>query len=160
MFCAHEQFVVRACVSVGCGLGHDVREVPQLLRGGVCGQFLRWKASWKNHEGLLPSAVLTTLSKWDRSFFRLIHMLLRIYATLPVHTAEVERGFSSTRRIKTFLRSTMSKESQVLVTSVYRNKKEERILEFSPVREFSFNLFCFACMLEDLVKNKVVKDSG
>ncbi len=74
------------------------------------GQFFRWKASWRNQEGPLPSAVLTTLSKCNRSFFPLIHVLLRIYATLPVHTAEVERGFSSMRRVKTFLRSTMSGE--------------------------------------------------
>ena len=37
-----------------------------------------------------------------------VNKLLKLYFTFPVTTATAERSFSSLRRIKTFLRSTMS----------------------------------------------------
>lgn len=37
-------------------------------------------------------------------------MLLSVLATLPVSTAEVERSFSSLKRIKSFLRNKMENE--------------------------------------------------
>ena len=39
-----------------------------------------------------------------------VHTLLRVYLTVPVTSANAERAFSSLRRIKTFLRSSMSSQ--------------------------------------------------
>ena len=39
-----------------------------------------------------------------------VHKLIRIYLTIPVTTATAERSFSALRRVKTYLRSTMSEE--------------------------------------------------
>jgi hypothetical protein len=46
----------------------------------------------------------------QQTIFPNIHTLLVIGATLPVTTASAERTFSSMKRIKTYLRSTMSAE--------------------------------------------------
>ena len=39
-----------------------------------------------------------------------VHTLLKLYMTVPVTTATAERTFSTMRRIKTYLRSTMTQE--------------------------------------------------
>ena len=45
-----------------------------------------------------------------REMFCEVDKLLHIYLTVPVTTATAERSFSALRRIKTYLRSTMSEE--------------------------------------------------
>ena len=45
-----------------------------------------------------------------REMFCEVDKLLRIYLTIPITTATAERSFSALRRIKTYLRSTMSEE--------------------------------------------------
>ena len=39
---------------------------------------------------------------------RLVHLLSRMYLTLPISTADCERAFSAMRRIKSHLRSQMT----------------------------------------------------
>ena len=45
-------------------------------------------------------------------FFPNINVLLCILCTLPVTSAECERSFSTLKRLKTYLRSTMTTERQ------------------------------------------------
>lgn len=45
-----------------------------------------------------------------QEMFSEVDKLLRIYLTIPITTATAERSFSALRRIKTYLRSTMSEE--------------------------------------------------
>ena len=45
-------------------------------------------------------------------FFPNINVLLCILCTLPVNPAECERSFSTLKRLKTYLRSTMTTERQ------------------------------------------------
>lgn len=45
-----------------------------------------------------------------KTSFSETHKLLRIISTIPMTTAEAERFFSTLKRIKTFLRSTMGQE--------------------------------------------------
>lgn len=59
-----------------------------------------------------------------------IDVLLRIYLTIPVTTATPERSFSSLRRIKTYLRGTMSQErlNHCMVCYVHKNVVREQNL--------------------------------
>lgn len=50
------------------------------------------------------------LDECDKNCYTNIRMLLSVLATLPVSTAEVERSFSSLKRIKSFLRNKMENE--------------------------------------------------
>ena len=52
--------------------------------------------------------VTEILAKCDEEIFPLINRLLTILITLPISNASAERTFSTLRRLKTWLRSTMS----------------------------------------------------
>ena len=73
----------------------------------------RWKRKWCSTEDAdLPTSAVQTLAACDREFFPNIHTLIRILCTLPITSAECERSFSTLRRLKTYLRSTMSSERE------------------------------------------------
>ena len=76
-------------------------------------ELLRWKRKWCSTEDAdLPTSAVQTLAACDREFFPNIHTLIRILCTLPITSAECERSFSTLRRLKTYLRSTMSSERE------------------------------------------------
>lgn len=56
--------------------------------------------------------------------FAEIDKLLRLYMTIPVTTASGERSFSTLRRIKTYLRSTMTQERLNSVMMMHAHKAE------------------------------------
>ncbi|KAF0710852.1 52 kDa repressor of the inhibitor of the protein kinase-like [Aphis craccivora] len=49
--------------------------------------------------------------------------LLQLFATIPVTTASAERSFSSLRRLKNYLRSTMGQErlNSLAVLNIHKN---------------------------------------
>ena len=55
-----------------------------------------------------PSNAVEALEICDKEVFPNLHTLLVILCTLPVTTATAERSFSGLRRLKTYLRSTMT----------------------------------------------------
>ena len=76
-------------------------------------ELLRWKRKWCSTEDAdLSTSAVQTLAACDREFFPNIHTLIRILCTLPITSAECERSFSTLRRLKTYLRSTMSSERE------------------------------------------------
>lgn len=68
-----------------------------------------WQQTWKSSDDK-PKSIITALEKCEKKIFPNIHTLLRICATLPITTASGERSFSTLKRLKTYLRSTMSKD--------------------------------------------------
>ena len=69
----------------------------------------RWENLWiNNFNGELPSTVEETLAKMTVSMYPNMFMILNLLAVLPVTTRSCERSISSLRRVKTYLRSTMS----------------------------------------------------
>ena len=77
-------------------------------------ELLRWKRKWCSTEDAdLPTTAVQTLAACGREFFPNIHTLIRILCTLTITSAqECERSFSTLRRLKTYLRSTMSSERE------------------------------------------------
>jgi hypothetical protein len=70
------------------------------------------------HQVITSSGLQNSLSE--------VYCLLKIIPTTPMATAELERCFSTMKRIKTFLRSTMSEErlSALAMLSVGKNLLE------------------------------------
>ena len=77
-----------------------------------------------------------------------IHKVLKIYFTIPVTTATAERSFSTLRRLKTYLRSTMTQHrlNNLFMLYVHKDKAEELDLkciakEFCSVNKRRLNYF-------------------
>jgi hypothetical protein len=70
----------------------------------------RWQRKWIDNDIPKPSSAIETLPFCDDIFFPNIRRLILILATLPITTATAERSFSTLRRLKTYLRSTMNEE--------------------------------------------------
>jgi hypothetical protein len=94
----------------------------------------------------LPATALDALQQCNPHFYPNIHRLLTILATLPVTTASAERSFSTLRRLKTYLRSTMSSErlTSIALLNIHPDipcPVEEVINRFaSECRRLNFNL--------------------
>lgn len=67
----------------------------------------RWRYKWQNAEPEQPENAIATLPHCNIDLFPNIRRLIQIMATLPVSTATAERSFSTLRRLKTYMRSSM-----------------------------------------------------
>ena len=67
----------------------------------------RWKARWALAEQEKPKNLEDTLSCTTEPLYPNITTVLNILLTMPVSTATPERSFSTTRSVKTYMRSTM-----------------------------------------------------
>lgn len=77
-----------------------------------------WRVKWQREKEKgkitsLPVTALEVLSFCDEETSPLIFKLVLLLATLPVSNATAERTFSTLRRLKTWLRSTMEQERLV-----------------------------------------------
>ena len=80
--------------------------------GIVRGEFDMWCARWKNAVGNVPSTPTDTLASVPglADLYPNIHTLITIFAVIPATSATAERTFSTLRRLKSYLRSTMSNQ--------------------------------------------------
>ena len=70
-----------------------------------------WEINWKNGlENVECDSVADTIQNCNELAFPNIYVALKILATVPVTTCECERSISALRRMKTWLRTTMSNE--------------------------------------------------
>ena len=72
-------------------------------------EILLWQQKWKRAQER-PSDVLATLDTADSEVYPAVHFLLKVLAAMPVSVASAERSFSTLRRVKTYLRTTMTEE--------------------------------------------------
>ncbi|XP_052809147.1 zinc finger MYM-type protein 1-like [Mya arenaria] len=82
----------------------------------------RWNLRWQLNDAK-PSTLLATLNKTSEAAYPCIYIILQILLTMPATSASCERSFSSMRRIKTYLRSTMTGErlSSLGVLHIHRD---------------------------------------
>ncbi|XP_031328244.1 zinc finger MYM-type protein 1-like isoform X1 [Photinus pyralis] len=66
-----------------------------------------WRQKWQGQQ-TVPKTAIEALKECEEMFFPNIRVLLQIFLVLPVTTATAERSFSVLRRLKTYLRSTMT----------------------------------------------------
>ena len=88
-------------------LCHYILDVPHPL--DIEAELDIWKVFWDNKEkSCLPDRLYKTLKEINPKVFPNIHTALKILATLPITTCEAERSISVIRRLKAYLRSTMT----------------------------------------------------
>ena len=66
-----------------------------------------WQCKWRSSTRALPAHALTFANK---TMFPNIHGILRLVCALPVTSCERERSVGILRRLKTYLRSTISQD--------------------------------------------------
>nr|CAI5821152.1 unnamed protein product [Callosobruchus analis] len=78
----------------------------------LIGEYEVWSEQWakKGNQKSIPKSAVEALNNYDGYIFPLIKNLLCILATLPVSKATAERSFSTLRRLKTWLRTTIGEE--------------------------------------------------
>lgn len=69
-----------------------------------------WRTKLKR-TGNKPKTGIDALQQCNSEIYPNIHLLSKILCTLPVSTTTPERMFSALKRIKTYLRNTMSEVS-------------------------------------------------
>ena len=72
----------------------------------------------------MPLNAIGDLNECDKNVLPLIHLLLKIFAIQPVSTASAERSFSCLRRLKDWMRSTMSEQRVSGLTLMALNRKK------------------------------------
>jgi Domain of unknown function (DUF4371)/hAT family C-terminal dimerisation region len=96
-------------------------DTTSVVRAEVC----RWCCRWLNVETKnKPDTAVSALDIARSNNFPNIGVLLELFASLPVTTASAERSFSTLRRLKTYLRSTMETErlSGMAVMAIHRDR--------------------------------------
>nr|CAI5843535.1 unnamed protein product [Callosobruchus analis] len=99
-----------------CGeyLSKFTNESKELMAASLRSEIEFWKIKFKNFtKASLPNSASETLPLCDPNIHPKIYELLKILCTLPVSVASAERSFSSLKRLKSWLRSTMGQERLV-----------------------------------------------
>ena len=89
------------------------------------GEIVRWKANWAHVDPEdKPTTLHHTLCSTNRELHPNVTAILTIIVTMPVSTATPERSFSTMRRVKTYMRSTMRAErlSGLALLHAYRDR--------------------------------------
>lgn len=70
---------------------------------------LLWQQKWISANET-PKCFIESLNLCSKSIFPNVYDMLKICATIPVTTATAERSFSTLKRLKTYLRNTISED--------------------------------------------------
>ena len=62
-----------------------------------------------------------------------VHKLLQIYLTIPMTTATAERTFSTLRRLKNYLRTTMTQKRLNHVVLLHTHKQRTDVIDLEPI---------------------------
>ena len=85
-------------------------------------ELFRWSNKWKRQEAMPDESVASIIaSHADGIFFPNVRELLKILAVLAIGSTEAERSFSSLRRLHTWLRLTMTTDSDLSVIAMHGN---------------------------------------
>ena len=87
-----------------------------------------WKRKWSEVEKEdRPASLAKATKHCDKLKFPNVFTLIKIGCTLPVTLAESERSFSTMRRLRTWLRSTMKSDrlSSLAIMNIHRNVEED-----------------------------------
>ena len=91
-------------------------------------EVLLWQQRWIRDEKR-PSDVLESLDAADSDIYPSVHFFLKVFAVMPVSVASAERSFSTLRRLKTFLRTTMTEERSTGLTLMHIHRDSDLDME-------------------------------
>jgi len=89
----------------------------------------RWVNKWKKEDvSTVPSSAIEALCVCHADIYPNVYILDIILGTLPVSTATSERSFSTMRRLKTYLRSSIGTQRMtgLALLSVHKDRQIDR----------------------------------
>jgi len=98
-------------------------------RAAVVSEVQRWVNKWKKEDvSTVPSSAIEALCACHADIYPNVYILLTILGTLPVSTATRERSFSTMRRFKTYLRSSIGNErtTGIALLSIHKDRQIDR----------------------------------
>ena len=118
---------------------------------------MRWQSlcmTHKNQKRYLPDNLIDTLPLADADIFPNIRELILVGCTSPIGSCEAERSFSALRRVKTYLRSTMTEERLAGLTLMavhYKHASQLDTVEVVKrfVRAHPRRLFCNSILFDE-----------
>ena len=78
---------------------------------------------------------LMIMNSFSQSFLSEVNSLLRIYLTVPMSSATAERTFSTLRRLKNYLRTTMTQIRLNNITLCYTHKDRLEIMDMVDIAQ-------------------------
>jgi len=95
-------------------------------RAAVVPEVQRWVNKWKKEDvSTVPSSAIEALGACHADVYPNIYILLSILGTFLVSTATSERSFSTMRRPKTYLRSSIGNERMTGLALLSRHKDRQ-----------------------------------
>lgn len=85
-----------------------LNDSPELIAKELQIELEKWDLKFENNNQIFSA--ISLLTSCDPIIFPRVNLFLRIISTLAVSNASPERTFSALKRLKTWLRSTMSQE--------------------------------------------------
>lgn len=78
----------------------------------VClvGEYKVWRNKWNTSGTTIPTSYMEILKSCSQTTFPGIYTMLKVFGSMPVSVATAERTFSTLRRLKTWLRASMTEE--------------------------------------------------
>ena len=107
----------------------------------------RWKYKWSGMDpNVTPQTLVETLDHANSQFYPGVYVALVTLLTYPVSTCTAERSFSSMKRLKSRLRSTMTDErlSSLAILHIHKHKNvdiDRLVTEFARLIVFVFFFF-------------------
>ena len=90
-----------------------------------------WEEQWKGYPSDVPADLHSLLSLIDKVTFPNLFTAFQILATLPVTSCSCERSISVLRRLKTYLRSTMSQDRLNYLTLLHIHREDFSIIHLN-----------------------------
>ena len=98
-------------------------------RAAVVPEVQIWVNKWKKEDvSTAPSSAIEALCACHADIYPIVYILLTILGTLPVSTAASERNFSTMRRLKTYLRSSIGNKRMtgLALLSIHKDRQIDK----------------------------------
>lgn len=84
-----------------------------------------WVENLRTTGGPFQESAVNVLKMCDKDIFPIINLSLHLITVMPVSVSSAERSFSALKRLKTYLRSTMSQERLVGLALLHFYRERE-----------------------------------
>ncbi|CAH1104324.1 unnamed protein product [Psylliodes chrysocephalus] len=123
-------------------LSNFTNESKDFLLSLLNAEFELWFKKWVTvTDENLPSSAISALQLCDKDTYQNVYLAVYLISTMPVNVASSERSFSTLKRLKTWLRSTMGQERLVALALLHIDLNIDAVLDrFAKIKKRHIDL--------------------